>query len=126
MLWRQVNQGAPSFKVAGLRKIKGAAILLTWAPFPVKAAIFGWFVLRLGLWRGQIGVKRLRFGRRAAPLPQGKNAHDANLGALGEGKHIPNRHSMAGLGTSLAIQPQMAALDKLCGKVAPLKEARLP
>jgi len=59
-------------------------------------------------------------------MAQGHDAHDANLGALGEGKHIPNRHSMAGLGTSLAIQPQMAAIDKLCGKVAPLEEARLP
>jgi hypothetical protein len=59
-------------------------------------------------------------------LAQGKNAHDANLGALGESKHIPHRHSMAGLGASLAIQPQMAAMDKLCGKVAPLEEARLP
>jgi hypothetical protein len=33
---------------------------------------------------------------------------------------------MAGLGASLAIQPQMPAVDKLGGKVAPLEEARLP
>jgi hypothetical protein len=59
-------------------------------------------------------------------LAQGKNAHDANLGALGESKHIPHRHSMAGFGASLAIQPQIAARNQLCGKLAPLKEARLP
>ena len=59
-------------------------------------------------------------------MAQGHDAHDANLGALGESKHITDRHSMAGLDASLAIQPQMAARHQLCGKVAPLEEARLP
>ena len=73
-----------------------------------------------------LGIKRLRFGRRAAPFAKAQNFDYADAAVERGGQHVAAFHGGRRLDHTLTVHPDAAGLDELCRKAARFDDARIP
>ncbi len=121
-----ITQGYFLFVILGFEKsVKLTALFLGWPTATGLAQrhfVFGGF----GFWRIPVGIKRLGFGRRAAPCAQSQRLDHPDMVVQVEHQYIANPQGRTGPALLDAIDPQMTIADKMRRQSAGFEKPRMP